>query len=81
MVLGTSVIISFGHATEEIADSAGLLVDATDTGDLARAFGRLDRDNAAHEELYCACLKRALDFNFDICSQRMSLFYQNLGTQ
>ena len=83
MALGTPVITSIGHATEEIAGDAAWLVDATDTEDLAHAFDTLDRENSLHAELSCAGLKRASEseFNFDMYSQRMSLFYQNLGTE
>ncbi|NVN45140.1 glycosyltransferase family 4 protein [Asaia siamensis] len=79
MALGTPVITSFGHATEEVAGSAAWLVHAGDTEALAYAIDKVDRDDSLHAELSRAGLERASEFDFDTYSQRMSLFYQSLG--
>ncbi|MXV45174.1 glycosyltransferase [Saccharibacter sp. 17.LH.SD] len=76
MALQTPVITSRGHATEEISGSAALLVNNTDTNELAYAFNLLDKDDALCMKLQEAGLNRAKDFSFTAYAQRMSLFYR-----
>jgi len=80
MALGTPVLTSFGHATEEIAGTAAFLVDSTSTEALTEGLTKLDYDDALSLELSSSGQERAQAFAIDPYVLRMKNFYQRLLT-
>ncbi|EHH68874.1 glycosyltransferase family 4 protein [Gluconobacter morbifer] len=78
MTLGTPVITSQGHATEEIAGDAALLVPPMDTDALTNAFSRLDGDKALRMKLIKAGLRRADKFTQSDYARRLKSFYRTV---
>lgn len=65
MTLGVPVITSKGHATEEVAGGAALLVDPTDTEAIADAIVKIATDDQLRSDLIQKGLRRAQDFSWD----------------
>lgn len=78
MILGTPVLTSLGHATEEISGTAALLVDSTNVEALAEGIKTLDQDDALWAALSSSGRKRAQDFAIEPYARRMKKFYQTL---
>ncbi len=81
MVIGTPVITSRGHATEEIAGGAALLVDPYDIADLAGAMNSVDHDDASVVQLRALGRKRAQAFTMESYSKRLATFYDLIAQQ
>ncbi|WP_380787642.1 glycosyltransferase family 4 protein [Sphingomonas sp. R86521] len=78
MALGTAVLTARGHATEEVAGGAALLVDPLDAAEIARGIAALDRDDALVERLKQAGRQRAPAFARDGFARRLVSFYVSL---
>ena len=78
MLLGTPVLTSLGHATEEISGTSALLVDSTNVEALAGGIKTLDQDDALWAALSSSGRKRAQDFAIEPYARRMKKFYQTL---
>jgi len=78
MALGTPVLTSCGHATQEIAGTAALLVNSTDTQDLAHALTRLDTDETLCADLRDKGRTRAGAFAFGPYAHNLNQFYHHL---
>ena len=79
MALGVPVLTSHGHATEEVAGGAALLVDPRDGAGLAAAIAALDRDADLRGRLRAAGLARAGAFSAAACAARMAGVYASNG--
>jgi glycosyltransferase involved in cell wall biosynthesis len=64
MACGTPVVYSRAGSLPEVIGDAGLEFDPTDTGDMARAIGRLLTDPALRETLGQRALRRARRFTW-----------------
>lgn len=60
---GTAVITSKGGATEEVAGGAAMLVDALDSGEIARAMRTVETNVALRDELVTKGLERVRVFD------------------
>lgn len=69
MTLGVPVITSYGHATEEVAGGAALLVDPTDTDAIADAIVRIAKDSALRSDLAARGRTRAAAFSWEHSAQ------------
>ncbi|GAB6967538.1 hypothetical protein JCM25156A_15750 [Komagataeibacter kakiaceti JCM 25156] len=82
MALGTPVLTSRGGATGEIAGGAALLVDPTDTDDIARGMAALD-GNDPNDPLRARLIARGYEradfFSAPRQEQRFVDFYRSLG--
>lgn len=78
MALGVPVLTSAGHATEEVAGGAGLLVAPEDTGAMAEALRALDCDDELVETLRLRGLERASAFSMPAFAARLANFYRGL---
>lgn len=82
MALGTPVLTSRGGATGEVAGGAAMLVDPTDTADIARGIAALDSDDP-HDPLRTRLVadgyERAAFFSAAQQGQRFVNFYHSLG--
>jgi glycosyltransferase involved in cell wall biosynthesis len=75
MVLGTAVLTSRGHATQEVAGDAALLVDPIDTAAIAAGIAALDTDDALVAGLIAAGQERAPAFSCARFAERLSTLY------
>jgi glycosyltransferase involved in cell wall biosynthesis len=71
MACGTPVVVNSGNAMEEIAGDAGLVVDARDEAELARAIERILGDPGLAAELSARGLRRAASFSWDESARRL----------
>lgn len=78
MLLGTPVMTSRAHATEEIAGGAALIIDPYDVESMVDALQRLDRDEALVERLRFLGRNRSGDFSISGYSSRLSQFYRSV---
>ena len=78
MMLGTPVITSNVSSLPEIAGDAALLVNPTDTAELARAIRRLDADDDLAAELSARGLRQAAKFGLDPYRERLDGVYRSL---
>lgn len=78
MALGTPVITSRGHATEEIASAGAFLIDPCDVQEIARAIASLDRSDDIRAAYVQRGLARASDFSMHHFAQRLHAFYTQL---
>lgn len=65
MTLGVPVVTSKGHATEEVAGDAALLVDPTDTDAIADAIVKVATDDQLRSDLIQKGHRRAQDFSWE----------------
>ncbi|WP_408877663.1 glycosyltransferase family 4 protein [Gluconobacter sphaericus] len=77
MLLGTPVITSFGHATEEIAQQAALLVSPLDVKEISEAIHRIGTNDLLYQSLIQAGLVRAKAFQFPSYARKVGNFYRN----
>lgn len=80
MTLGTPVLTSAGHATEEIAGGAALLVPCREIDALVSGLRELDKDDALIERFRTLGLERARAFSMSAYSSRLADFYRGLAT-
>jgi glycosyltransferase involved in cell wall biosynthesis len=78
MALGTAVITARGHATEEVAGGAALLVDPLDVVELSRSIAVLDSDDSVVAGLVAAGRRHAPTFARDAFVCRLAGFYNRL---
>ena len=78
MALGTPVMTSDRHATQEIAGQAALLVDPYNISEMAKAISILDRNAAVRRDLTANGLLRAQAFSMDTYARRIAGFYESL---
>jgi glycosyltransferase involved in cell wall biosynthesis len=71
MAAGTPVIASSWSALPEVAGDAGLLVDAENTCQVVAAIRMLSTDAAARRELCALGKKRAENYRWDGCVERL----------
>ena len=79
MMLGVPVLTARGGATEEIAGGAALLADPQDVEELARAIGRLDRDDLLCGRLAEAGRERAALFSMEAYGARLDGLYRRIA--
>ncbi|CAI9120333.1 glycosyltransferase family 4 protein [Brytella acorum] len=80
MLLGTPVLTSRGHATEEVAGGSALLVDPLSTAELVRGLIDLDEDEALIDRMKIQGAKRAASFSTAVYGERLAAFYRNVAT-
>ena len=78
MALGTPVMTSNGHATQEVAGNAALLVDPYNVSEMADAISLLDQSSCLRQELTAAGLMRAQDFSMEHYISRIAGLYKRL---
>ncbi|WP_438384206.1 glycosyltransferase family 1 protein [Asaia sp. BMEF1] len=78
MTLGTPVITSQGHATEEIAGGAAYLVDPCDIEALTVALSRVGSDDVLASRLVEAGYARSQAFTLRAYAERLGVFYGNI---
>ncbi|ARW47192.1 Protein RfbU [Acetobacter pasteurianus subsp. pasteurianus] len=78
MALGTPVMTSNGHATQEVAGNAALLVDPYNVSEMADAISLLDQSACLRQELTSAGLMRAQDFSMEHYMSRIASLYKRL---
>ncbi|WP_194285264.1 glycosyltransferase family 4 protein [Gluconobacter aidae] len=76
MMLGTPVITSVGHATEEIAQQAALLVSPVDVKEISEAIHTIGTNNLLYQSLVQAGLLRAEAFQFPSYARKIGNFYR-----
>ncbi|MEZ5165601.1 MAG: glycosyltransferase [Acidimicrobiales bacterium] len=76
MAQGTAVVTSRGTATEEVAGSAGLVVDATDTTAIGQAGDSLLGDPDRRAELGAAGLARARTMTWETTALGTTASYE-----
>lgn len=79
MTLGTPVITSLGHATEEIAGGAAYLVDPYDIRALAHALSRVGSDDVLASRLVEAGYARSQAFTLRAYAERLGAFYDDIA--
>ncbi len=78
MTLGTPVITSRGHATEEIAGGAAYLVDPCDIEALTDALSRVGGDDVLASRLVEAGYARSQAFTLRAYAERLGVFYDKI---
>jgi glycosyltransferase involved in cell wall biosynthesis len=82
MACGTPVVTSTASSLPEVVGDAGLLVDPTDTEELASAMGLVLADAGLREEMRGAGLARARDYSWRRTAQHtVSSYRQALATE
>jgi glycosyltransferase involved in cell wall biosynthesis len=71
MTCGAPVIVSRGHALEELVSGAGLLVDPQDEAGLAQAMGRILTDGELARELSRRSVERASEFSWKTAASKL----------
>lgn len=71
MAVGTPAVVSQVTALAEVAGEAALLVNPYNVQDLAQALDLVLTDEPLRQRLISRGLKRALDFDWDLASQRI----------
>ena len=77
MMLGTPVITSFGHATEEVAQQAALLVSPVNVKEISEAIYTIGTNDLLYQSLIQAGLVRAEAFQFPSYARKVGNFYRN----
>lgn len=77
MMLGTPVITSLGHATEEIAQQAALLVSPVDVKEISEAMHTIGTNDLLYDSLIKAGFMRAEAFQFPSYARKIGNFYRN----
>ncbi|CAN5578808.1 glycosyltransferase family 1 protein [soil metagenome] len=75
MAQSTPVVTSSGTSTEEIAESAGLLVDPNDPASIADAIGRMLNDNELAARLARKGRERAETYTWDSAAEKTLAAY------
>jgi glycosyltransferase involved in cell wall biosynthesis len=70
MACGTPIITSNANGLEEIAGSAGLLVNPRDPDEIARAVLQVLTDPQLAARLAAAGLERSRTFSWEACARR-----------
>jgi len=78
MTLGTPVITSLGHATEEIAGGSAYLVDPFNVAALAHALSKVGSDDALASRLVEAGYARSRAFTLKAYAERLGSFYSDI---
>lgn len=78
MTLGTPVITSLGHATEEIAGGSACLVDPFDVKAIAHAISEVGNDDVLARRLVEAGYARSQAFTMRAYAERLGAFYGNI---
>lgn len=81
MALGTPVMTSDRHATQEIAGQAALLVDPYNIPEMAEAISVLDQNAEVRRNLTARGLVRAQAFSMDTYARRVAGFYESLRAE
>ena len=71
MACGAPVIVSTGHALEEVVGDAGLLVNPNDERELAGAMGRVLGDPVLATEMSRRSLERAAEFSWQTAAGKL----------
>ncbi|AAW61225.1 glycosyltransferase family 4 protein [Gluconobacter oxydans] len=80
MLLGTPVLTSRGHATEEVAGGAALLVDPLSTQALVRGLKDLGENDALIDRMKIEGARRAASFSVEAYGERLAAFYRSIAT-
>ncbi len=78
MACGTPVLTSATTALPETAGGAALLVDPLAPGAIAEGLERLLADDAEHDRLRAAGLRRVADVSWDRTAQRLAALYEGV---
>jgi glycosyltransferase involved in cell wall biosynthesis len=81
MACGTPVVTSNVSSLPEVTGDAALLVDPTDTNEIAHAMKRVLTDPALHADLRARGLARARQFSWERSARQIRDIYLEVAAQ